>query len=128
VNRYSFFDKDTGALHGKTVVLNIPDSEIEAAVKLNAPPGHEPICGAYDADTQCVDIKTGAVIARATPAGAVTDARKRHLAMARIAMLEASQSRRVRELLAKDDPRLSAIDAEIQALRADLQALPSKPD
>lgn len=128
---FSFYHKDTGALHGRIISLNVPENELGEAIKANAPVDHLPISGAHHPDESRVDVSTKSVIPRTDgKRSSAQNTERRMLVLTRIVSAEARQARRVRELLIEKhgDDQLSAIDAEIQALRADLQALPSKPD
>jgi hypothetical protein len=122
VRQFSFYHRDTGELHGKVVTLNVPDHEMEQAAASNAPADHLPISGTHDWKEKRVDISTAEVVQREGAAPkAKNDPQRRMRTLARISELERNQARRVCELLAERDPRLKAMDEEIQALRADLK-------
>lgn len=120
----AFFDKSTGILHQKSVLV----SE-DSAIALNTPEGHQaidhPAGKMLDHRTQRIDVTTGSVVDH-QPAAPSEDERRvatRLAASRRIAQLEASQPRALREYALGDDGskvRLKAIDDEIAALRASL--------
>jgi hypothetical protein len=120
----SFYDVASGLFHGNQLIAS--DDELIAA---NTPAGHIAIDGHHDRLSKRVDLATGQVVDYTPPAPsaqllalqAAGDRRK--AALARIAQLEASQGRAVREAII--DPigglsRLKAINDEIAALRGDL--------
>jgi hypothetical protein len=133
---WSFYDPQTGLFSGQT--HGAPDASHLAA---NTPSGTVALLGLYDHLSQQVDVSTGAVIAYQPPspgaefvwdapssrwrlsaaAQAAQGARK--AAAGRIAQLEASQHRALRELALGSTTalaRLQSIDAQIVALRAAL--------
>lgn len=137
----AFYHKETGILHPVSVLLSD-----DSALAANVPPDHVPIDqppeGPLDMLSQRIDVATGKVVDYQPPApsdkhvwNASTKrwelsaetrlaALKRRAAAARIAELEVSQARAVREhLLGNADAinRLRAIDDEISALRASLK-------
>jgi hypothetical protein len=132
----SFYDKATGLLNG--VLFTASD---EAVVALNTPEGHAAIDGHHDHTRKRVNVDTKEVIDYQPPRPSAdhewNDESKRwqlteaaadkivrsNAARARIAQLEASQHRHVREHclgMPGAANRLKEIDAEIAALRADL--------
>lgn len=106
------FDPNTGRFGA---VLQVPDAAAERYKPFKE--------GRFDKRTQRVDLATNSVVTYQRHASEI-DAEQRavraRLARRRIQQLEISQARRVRELLAENDPTLKAIDDEIAALRADL--------
>jgi hypothetical protein len=138
MRRVHFYHKESGVLHPRAVVLNVPPEEFEKCARLNAPADHEPIEGDYDAESQRVVVESRTIVDWQPPAPgpdhewnaaarrwllsapAAERERRRITARARVQELELAQARRIRELLADSDPRLKAIDQEIAALRADL--------
>jgi hypothetical protein len=136
MRQFHFYDASTGVLHASSIVINAPDAEKNAAA--NCPPDHEVVEGTLDPLSQCVDVATGQVIDYQPPAPSSdhiwsTDSKRWQLsgaaqgkldarshAVDRIAALEASQHRVMRELAlgsATALARLKSIDAEIVALR-----------
>lgn len=121
MKRYSFFDLSTGVLAPHQYGTSDP-----ADLPLNMPPGHGVIEGHHDHLNKRVDITTGELVDYQRPAeelAAQATIDRRSAALSRIAQLEASQPRAVREAIL--DPiggiaRLRAIDAEVAKLRLDL--------
>ena len=143
----SFYHRESGLLNGTHLL-----SSDESAVKLNTPIDHVAIEGHHDPLRRRVNVETGELIDYQPPppsadhvwddgtktwqlsAAAAAKIERRRTASGRIAFLESSQHRVVRELnlhlagvvpLAKDDlaaaqARLKSIHDEISALRADL--------
>lgn len=133
----SFYHRDTGVIHPNQIMVSD-----DGAVALNTPPDHLPIDGHYDYQSQRVDIATGELIDYQPPApsadhewnaetkrwqlniAAQSKVDNHYAAMAGIARLEAAQHRAVREFalgLPGAADRLTAINTEIAALRAQLQ-------
>jgi hypothetical protein len=133
---FSFYHKDTGFIHSFSMLTTNPQN-----VAINTPSDHIAIGGYHDPLSKKVDIATGAIVDYQPPAPSSNhewnaDAKrwqltaavqatndKRAVARSRIAQLEASQHRAVRELALGTSgalQRLQAIDSEIAALRADL--------
>lgn len=131
---YSFYHADTGAIHGNRFSSTDP-----ADVELNTPADHIAIEGYHDHLSKRVDVATGELVEHQPPAPSREhewneDTKRWHLnavandranrkaaAIARIAQLEASQHRVVREaLLGIPGARvkLSEIDDEITSLRS----------
>lgn len=140
MRRFHFYHAETGLLHHSCVSINTPEAEKVAA--LNCPEGHSPIEGELDPRSHRVDIATGEVIEYQPPAPTAdhewnADAKRWQLsaaalgklnrsnaARARIAQLENSQHRHVREHclgIAGAAEKLKAIDDEIFSLRSQLQ-------
>jgi hypothetical protein len=140
MRQFHFYDASTGLFHSSSVVINAPFGHEETAQK-NCPAGHNIIEGVFDPLCQRVDLATGQVIDYQPPApstdhewnsaakrwelspAAQSKAEARAAASARIAELEASQHRHVRDLLLGSlsaRPRLQAIGDEITKLTADL--------
>lgn len=145
LRRFHFFDQNTGLIHAKHIALDVPSGHDAIAGK-NAPAGHAVLEGTFDPLSQKVDTATGGVVDYQPPqpsaehewnadtkrwalnvaAQAKLDAR--HSALAQIGALEGGQHRKVREaVLAIADAShpavapLQALDAQIAALRKDLQ-------
>lgn len=131
--KWSFYRTDTGELLSRVLSFTR-----EADVAANTPVGCTAIEGEYDFLSQRVDVVTGKVLDWQPPApdadhewnaslrrwmkkAAIVEREMRRAAtQAQIDALERQQQRRVRELLAESDPRLKAIDQQIEALRPDL--------
>jgi hypothetical protein len=120
VKAYSFYDPETGALSGSTFYATRPEY-----LAANTPRGLAAVEGEWSASDHVVDLNTKAVVARSPMASAVDPDRHRRETLVKIAQLEARQMRPLRELAidphdrqARD--RVSAIDAEIAALRTSL--------
>lgn len=136
MKRYSFYHRETGAIHSMSVGAT---DQNDAA--LNTPADHIAIDGHFDALSQRVDIATGDVIDYQPPppsaahdwnadtkrwqlcpsAQATLD--RRAAALAGIAVLEAKGIRAIRELSLSVPgavDRVRSIDDQITALRADL--------
>lgn len=129
---WSFYDPATGEFIGRT--FTGPDT----ALAINTPRGLVALEGAHDHRIMRVNLDTGALEQWRDPpppgrhewdgaAWKPTRLEERRTALARIAALEASQARPLREMAlalaaGSDDPdaatRVAAIDAEIAALRA----------
>jgi len=139
MKHFGFHHRDTGLLHQRTLMVD--DLSPLASATLSAPPGHVPIEGVFDHLSQRVEIATGQVVGYQPPqpsadhewnastkrwcltAATVAKQAARQAALARIAALEASQPRTLREAAlghAGALDRLAAIDTEIAALRAAL--------
>lgn len=137
MNNYSFYDRQTGAIHQRRFSTN-DESQLEA----NTPENHEAIGGHHDHLSKRVDIETGEVVEYQPQApsadhewngeamrwqlGAAAAGKQARNAAARqrIAQLENSQHRHVREHclgIAGAAERLKAIDDEIFSLRSQLQ-------
>lgn len=132
-----FYDRETGLISHE---LRLSERNAEKLIAANTPAGHAPVFGVTDQLSQKVDIATGKLIDHQPERPDVNhewDARRKRwikradvrareeqrvLATARIEELEKRQARRVRELLAKDDQHLKAINDEIASLRAALSA------
>lgn len=135
---FHFYDPKSGELHEASCHTNVanPEHAMEFA-KLNAPPGHLPIAGHYDARIHRVDLKTGTAYDYEPPAPSADHvwnaAHKRWVlseaaqakfdaaaaARQQIAALEAGQHRIVREVLlgkAGAQERLQALHDQIAAL------------
>ena len=114
---YAFYAATSGLFTGRHVTCQ------HEAIARNTPDGCAAVEGRYDKLSQRVDLATGQVVAYERPASEIAaeqQAARECQARQRIAALEGQQARRVRELLAPNDARLEALDAEIATLRADL--------
>jgi hypothetical protein len=62
--KYRFYCEVTGLIHqAKVYSNNLEDAKLsDLAARMNAPPGHLPIAGTYDHDTQRVDLQTRQVV------------------------------------------------------------------
>lgn len=143
MKHYRYFDETSGFLHPLIVKATSADD----VAAMPAPPGHKLIEGEFDYLSQRIDVRTGSIIDYLPPPPSVIHewndktrrweiplaVRERQsaraAALARIAALEVSQARPLRDLVR--DPanvearnRLDAIDAEITALRSNLQGAP----
>lgn len=135
MKEYSFYHLETGLLAPH--VIGCPDEALE----LNTPEGHAAIEGHHDHMSKRVDIASGQVVdyqpsapsadhewnaetKRWQLSAAATDlANRRIAAISRIAQLENSQHRALREFalgMAGAADRLKEIDQTISALRKDL--------
>jgi hypothetical protein len=116
-----FYHKDTGLLNGTHFMAS--DDEL---IALNTPPNHIAIEGDHDHLTKRVDVTTGEVVDYQRPADELAAEAKgiaRQTALMKIASLEASQHRAIREAALGGlgaAARLQSIDDQISALRADL--------
>jgi hypothetical protein len=120
VKVYSFYDPQTGVLTGSTFCASRPEY-----LEANTPRGLAAVEGEWNPLTHTVDLETSAVVPSPAAAPAVDPDRQRRDTLVKIAQLEARQLRPLRELAidphdrqARD--RVSAIDAEIAALRSSL--------
>lgn len=129
MKRWHFYHKDTGLFHGRSFA-----TKYESDVATNTPADHVAIPGTFDYLSQRVDVETGKVVEhRPEQPSEDHDWNGRRwvpkpelqqkiiadrFARIEIAKLEASQSRRVRELLLANDPKLQEIDAKIAEQRA----------
>lgn len=138
MKQFHFYHRETGLLHPKVVVLNVPEYEIAQTLMANAPADHLPIEGALDCECMKVDVGNRQIVDHQPlqpsiehewnaerkrwllSAESAAKQRKRIAAQTRIRQIEQSQARRVREILAENDQRLKTMDQEIAALRADL--------
>lgn len=137
MKHYSFFQKNTGALHPCKF-----STDDDSQLANNIPPEHGAIDGHHDHMRKRVNVETGEVIDYQPPApsaehvwdeasktwnlnaGAMAKIERRRTAYARIAVLESSTLRSLREhALGYDgaEQKLKDIDAEIAALRSDLK-------
>jgi len=66
MRRFCYYHKETGLLSERTLVVNSPTAERDAAA--NAPPDHAPLEGDFHHQRHRVDIATGAVIDYQPPA------------------------------------------------------------
>ena len=140
IRRFSFYDKATGLFSGRIDFVDDAD-RVDQYISANVATGHGALEGMFDHLSQKVDIETGKVIDYQPPAPssdhewnattkrwelsqAVQQRRAAHeAAMARIASLEASAHRPLREALlgvAGSRERLERIEAQIAELRKDL--------
>lgn len=136
MKQFSFFHRESGALH-----RNVFSTDDETQLESNTPKDHAPIEGQFDHLSQRVNIESGKVIdfipqppsadhvwnpetKRWQPSAAARDREaKTAAATSRIAQLEASQHRHVREHclgVAGAAAKLQAIDDEIFSLRSQL--------
>jgi hypothetical protein len=134
---FSLYEAATGLFTGKHL-----QCDDDALLKVRLPPGTLTCEGAYDHMSQRVDLTTGCVVAYYPLApssdhewnaaskrwqvktGVRQSEGRRSVVFARIHALETSQGRAVREATLGDAAamkRLKEIDAEIAALRAELQ-------
>jgi hypothetical protein len=134
---YSLYEAATGMFTGKRI-----QCDEDALLELRLPPGALTMEGAFDHMSQRVELTTGNVIAyhplapssdhewnaatkRWTVKSGVRESEgRRAVVFARIHALETSQGRAIREATLGDAAalkRLKEIDAEIAALRAELQ-------
>jgi hypothetical protein len=137
MKRYSFYDKKTGVLHQSKFSTDDP-SQLAG----NVPPEHGAIDGHHDHMRKRVNVETGELIDYQPPApsaehvwdeasktwnlnpDAMAKIERRRTAYARIAVLESSTLRSLREHAlgyVGAEQKLKDIDAEIAALRADLK-------
>jgi hypothetical protein len=137
IKTYSLYEAATGLFTGKRL-----QCDEDALLKARLPPGTLTQEGAFDHMSQRIDLTTGSVVAYHPLAPSSdhewnaaskrwqvkTDVRqsegRRAVVFARIHALETSQGRAVREATLGDATamkRLKEIDAEIAALRAELQ-------
>jgi hypothetical protein len=137
MKHYSFFHKETGALHPCKF-----STDDDSQLANNVPPDHIAIDGHHDHMRKRVNVETKEVIDYQPPApsaehvwdeatktwnlnpAAMAKIERRRTAYARIAILEASSMRPLREHalgLPGADQKLKDIDAEIAALRSDLK-------
>jgi hypothetical protein len=140
MRQFHFYHAETGLLHQSCVSINTPEAEKVAA--LNCPEGHLPIEGELDPREHRIDVETKSVVDYQPPApsadhewnrnakrwqlsaAAQGKINRSNAARARIAQLEASQHRHVREHclgMAGAAERLKAVDDEIFSLRSQLQ-------
>lgn len=133
----SFYHKETGRLLGNQMLAS--DDEVLA---LNTPADHAAIDGHHDHQSKRVDIATGEVLEYQPPrpsddhewndeakrwqlnAAAIGKLNRNNSARARIAQLENSQHRLVRECAlgnSNSKTKLREIDDEIVSLRSQLQ-------
>jgi hypothetical protein len=137
IKTFSLYEASSGLFTGKRLQCD-EDGLVEARL----PPGTLAIEGAHDHMSQRVDLATGKVVAYHPLApsadhewnaaskrwqvskGARESEGRRAVVFARIHALETSQGRAIREATLGDQTamkRLKEIDAEIAALRAELQ-------
>jgi len=137
IKTYSLFEASTGMFTGKRL-----QCDEDALLSMRLPPGTLTIEGSYDHMSQRVDLSTGDVVAYHPLApsadhewnaaakrwqvkqGVRETEGRRSVVFARIHALETSQGRAIREATLGDPEalkRLKEIDAEISALRAELQ-------
>ncbi|HWW21227.1 MAG TPA: hypothetical protein VNZ06_10510 [Steroidobacteraceae bacterium] len=137
IKTFSLYEAATGLFTGKRLQCD-EDGLVEARL----PPGTLAIEGAFDQMSQRVDLATGKIVAYHPLApspdhewnaaskrwqvkkGARESEGRRAVVFARIHALETSQGRAIREATLGDPAamkRLKEIDAEIAALRAELQ-------
>jgi hypothetical protein len=138
MRQFHFYDASTGLFHSSSVVINAPSGHEETAQK-HCPDDHKIIEGVFEPLCHRVDIATGTVVDYQPPApslehewngetkrwqltGAAADREhRRTAASARIAELEASQHRLVREILlgrVSGLANLQLLDDEIHSLRS----------
>jgi hypothetical protein len=134
---FSLYEASTGLFTGKRL-----QCDEDALVTMRLPPGTLTMEGAYDHMSQRVDVTTGCVVDYHPLApsadhewnaaskrwqvrkGVRESEGRRAVVFARIHALETSQGRAIREATLGDPTalkRLKEIDAEIAALRAELQ-------
>jgi hypothetical protein len=114
---WSFYSKDTGLFS-----QSFFEAETEEFIALNAPDNCAWIEGRFDYLTQRVDLNNQQIVTHVwSPSEAMLLEQEKKLAMAVILEMESKQHRRVRELLMQSDPKLQAIDAEIETLRRKLK-------
>jgi len=137
IKTYSLYEAATGMFTGKRL-----QCDEDALVELRLPPGTLTMEGAFDHMSQRVELTTGHVVAYHPLApsadhewnaaskrwhvksGVRESEGRRAVVFARIHALETSQGRAIREATLGDAAalkRLKDIDAEIAALRAELQ-------
>jgi hypothetical protein len=137
IKTFSLYEAATGMFTGKRL-----QCDDDALLEVRLPPGTLALEGAFDHMSQRVELSTGAVVAYhplapspdhewnsaskrwQVKAGIRESEGRRAVVFARIHALETSQGRAIREATLGDPAamkRLKEIDAEIAALRAELQ-------
>lgn len=120
---WSFYHKETGEILPARFIGS------ESLLKVNTPVDHVPIGGAVDHKRYRFDLQASALVEISPPTALIEDADENlrdDLARQRIASLERSQLRSIRELLLDPNSedakaQLQAIDAQISAVRKDLK-------
>jgi hypothetical protein len=114
--RWSFYNPETGEIFKRTF------SGSTKLLELNTPAGMVAIEGAFDHRTQRIDVDTKKAVDYQPGIDAARAETSEQQAQARVAILEAAQSRPLRELAidpsnATAKQRLAEIDGEIASLR-----------
>jgi hypothetical protein len=142
MREFSYYHKRTGALHSRRCACNLADAARALRfAAANAPADHLAIAGRFDPLSQRIDVASGMVIDYQPPqpspdhvwnaattrwqlsAAAQQRQAMRDAALRRIAALEASQGRALREAAIGTSgavEKLKALDAQIAELRQDL--------
>jgi hypothetical protein len=112
--RYSFYRESDGHFIGRRIMAD------PASVKQKTPAGCVAMEGYFDRHAQRVDLASGRVVEDASLGTARTAQRQSESALRIINELELRSLRRLREILATEDPMLKALDDQVAELRAKL--------